>query len=55
MVVDEAQDFSPSWWDALEYLCDRKGSVWAFLDKRRVCAATRSTRRSMARSASRST
>ncbi len=33
MVVDEAQDFSPSWWDALEYLCDRKGSVWAFLDK----------------------
>ncbi|MEX2616003.1 MAG: DNA/RNA helicase domain-containing protein [Alphaproteobacteria bacterium] len=33
MVVDEAQDFSPSWWDALEYLCDREGSVWAFLDK----------------------
>jgi hypothetical protein len=33
MVVDEAQDFSPSWWDALEYLCDRNGSVWAFLDK----------------------
>lgn len=33
MVVDEAQDFSPSWWDALEYLCDRKGQVWAFLDK----------------------
>ena len=33
MVVDEAQDFSPSWWDALEYLCDRKGKVWAFLDK----------------------
>lgn len=33
MVVDEAQDFSPSWWDALEYLSDRKGSVWAFLDK----------------------
>lgn len=33
MVVDEAQDFSPSWWDALEYLCDRKSAVWAFLDK----------------------
>jgi hypothetical protein len=33
MVVDEAQDFSPSWWDALEYLCDRRGPVWAFLDK----------------------
>ena len=33
MVVDEAQDFSPSWWDALEYLCDRRGSVWAFLDR----------------------
>jgi hypothetical protein len=33
MVVDEAQDFSPSWWDALEYLCDRKGKIWAFLDK----------------------
>lgn len=33
LVIDEAQDFSPSWWDALEYLCDRKGSVWAFLDK----------------------
>ncbi len=33
MVVDEAQDFSPSWWDALEYLCDRDGTVWAFLDK----------------------
>jgi hypothetical protein len=33
MVVDEAQDFSPSWWDALEYLCDRKGSAWAFIDK----------------------
>lgn len=33
MVVDEAQDFSPSWWDALEYLCDRRGSTWAFLDK----------------------
>jgi hypothetical protein len=33
MVVDEAQDFSPSWWDALEYLCNRRGSVWAFLDR----------------------
>jgi superfamily I DNA/RNA helicase len=33
MVVDEAQDFSPSWWDALEYLCDRMSPVWAFLDK----------------------
>jgi superfamily I DNA/RNA helicase len=31
--VDEAQDFSPSWWDALEYLCDGKGAIWAFLDK----------------------
>lgn len=33
MIVDEAQDFSPSWWDALEYLCNRKSVVWAFLDK----------------------
>lgn len=33
LVVDEAQDFSPSWWDALEYMCDRNGKVWAFLDK----------------------
>lgn len=33
IVVDEAQDFSPSWWDALEYLCDRSSPVWAFLDK----------------------
>jgi hypothetical protein len=33
LVVDEAQDFSPSWWDALEYLCDGKGPLWAFLDK----------------------
>ncbi|CAN7216675.1 NERD domain-containing protein [Mesorhizobium sp. LjNodule214] len=33
IVVDEAQDFSPNWWDALEYLWDRKGQIWAFLDK----------------------
>jgi hypothetical protein len=33
MVVDEAQDFSAGWWDALDYLCDRSNSVWAFLDK----------------------
>ncbi len=33
VVVDEAQDFSPSWWDALDYLWDSKGSIWAFLDK----------------------
>lgn len=33
LVVDEAQDFSPGWWDALEYLCDRGNPVWAFLDK----------------------
>ncbi|MGY3547364.1 NERD domain-containing protein [Bradyrhizobium sp. USDA 4469] len=33
LVVDEAQDFSPSWWDALEYLCDGNSSIWAFLDK----------------------
>jgi hypothetical protein len=33
IVVDEAQDFSPSWWDALDYLCDNKGPMWAFLDK----------------------
>jgi superfamily I DNA/RNA helicase len=32
-VVDEAQDFSPGWWDALDYLCDRGNPVWAFLDK----------------------
>lgn len=33
LVVDEAQDFSPSWWDALEYLWDGNGPAWAFLDK----------------------
>lgn len=33
IVVDEAQDFSPSWWDALDYLWDSKGPIWAFLDK----------------------
>ncbi|MBB4255510.1 nuclease-related domain-containing DEAD/DEAH box helicase [Rhizobium sp. BK008] len=33
LVVDEAQDFSPGWWDALDYLCDRGDPVWAFLDK----------------------
>jgi len=33
LVVDEAQDFSPSWWDALEYLWDSEGPAWAFLDK----------------------
>lgn len=33
LVVDEAQDFSPSWWDALEYLWDAEGPAWAFLDK----------------------
>ncbi|ESY18280.1 MULTISPECIES: NERD domain-containing protein [unclassified Mesorhizobium] len=33
IVIDEAQDFSPSWWDALEYLRDSKGPIWAFLDK----------------------
>jgi hypothetical protein len=33
LVVDEAQDFSPSWWDALEYIWDSEGPVWAFLDK----------------------
>ncbi len=33
IVVDEAQDFSPSWWDALDYLWDNKGPIWAFLDK----------------------
>lgn len=33
MVVDEAQDFSPGWWDALDYLCDRSTPVWVFLDK----------------------
>ena len=33
IVVDEAQDFSPNWWDALDYLWDNKGPIWAFLDK----------------------
>lgn len=33
LVIDEAQDFSPSWWDALEYLWDTEGAAWAFLDK----------------------
>jgi hypothetical protein len=33
IVVDEAQDFSPSWWDALDYLWDNTGPIWAFLDK----------------------
>jgi hypothetical protein len=33
IVVDEAQDFSPNWWDALDYLWDSKGPIWAFLDK----------------------
>lgn len=33
LVIDEAQDFSPGWWDALDYLCDLANPVWAFLDK----------------------
>lgn len=33
LVVDEAQDFSPNWWDTLEYLWDSTGPAWAFLDK----------------------
>lgn len=33
LVVDEAQDFSPGWWDALEYIRVPGGPVWAFLDK----------------------
>jgi hypothetical protein len=33
LVVDEAQDFSPGWWAALEYLWDPDGPAWAFLDK----------------------
>lgn len=33
LVIDEAQDFSPGWWDALDYLWDSKGPIWAFLDK----------------------
>ena len=33
IVVDEAQDFSPGWWDALDYLRDGTAPIWAFLDK----------------------
>ncbi len=33
LVVDEAQDFSPGWWAALEYIWDSNGPAWAFLDK----------------------
>ena len=35
IVVDEAQDFSPGWWDALAYLNGdvESAPVWAFLDK----------------------
>jgi len=33
IVVDEAQDFSPGWWDALDYLGDGHGPIWASLDK----------------------
>ncbi len=35
IVVDEAQDFSPGWWDALAYLADldKNAPVWAFLDR----------------------
>lgn len=33
IVVDEAQDFSPSWWDSFDYLWDNNGPIWAFLDK----------------------
>lgn len=35
MVVDEAQDFSPGWWDALAYLMklNDQTPVWAFIDK----------------------
>lgn len=35
LVVDEAQDFSPDWWDALAYLTGLKSDVptWAFLDR----------------------
>ncbi|MFQ6180342.1 DNA/RNA helicase domain-containing protein [Sinorhizobium meliloti] len=33
IVVDEAQDFSPNWWDALEYLHTQNGPIWAFWDK----------------------
>jgi hypothetical protein len=35
LVVDEAQDFSPGWWDALAYLIGLSDAVpiWAFLDR----------------------
>lgn len=35
LVVDEAQDFSPGWWDALAYLTglDPNVPTWAFLDR----------------------
>ncbi len=35
LVVDEAQDFSPGWWDALAYLTGLSPDVptWAFLDR----------------------
>ena len=35
LVVDEAQDFSPGWWDALAYLTGLREDVptWAFLDR----------------------
>lgn len=35
IVVDEAQDFSPGWWDALAYLTNlnEEAPIWAFLDK----------------------
>lgn len=35
LVVDEAQDFSPGWWDSLAYLTGLRQDVptWAFLDR----------------------
>jgi DNA helicase IV len=33
IVVDEAQDFSPYWWDALQSLLPASGPMWAFQDK----------------------
>lgn len=33
MVIDEAQDFSLAWWDALAYLANDQAPMWAFLDK----------------------
>lgn len=35
LVVDEAQDFSANWWDALAYLTglDPSAPTWAFLDR----------------------